>query len=269
VTGRAEGRAARDPRGIRLEAVSLAYRARGHADVVALRELSFHVEDNEFLSIVGPSGCGKSTLLRLVAGLLRPTGGRVELDGAAVAGPRRDVGIVFQIPLLLPWRTALENVLLPVEFLRLDVGQFRARARELLVLAGLQGFEDHYPRALSGGMQQRVGICRALIADPRVLVMDEPFGALDALTREELSLELLRIWEERKKTVVFVTHSIPEAVLLSNRVLVMTPRPGKVAGIVEVPLPRPRAAAMEFRPEFRAASEAIRALIDQGRRSAR
>ena len=267
MTGSAEGRAARDPGGIRLDGVSLAYRGRRHADVVALRELSFDVQDKEFLSIVGPSGCGKSTLLRLIAGLLGPTSGRVEFEGVAVTGPRRDVGIVFQIPLLLDWRTSLENVLLPIEFLRLDVAQYRERARDLLALAGLKGFEDHYPRALSGGMQQRVGICRALIADPRVLVMDEPFGALDALTREELSFELLRIWEERKKTVVFVTHSIPEAVLLSNRVVVMTPRPGRVAGIVDVPLPRPRATAMEFSSEFRAASETIRELIEQGRRS--
>lgn len=223
--------------------------------------MSFAVEEKEFLSIVGPSGCGKSTLLRLIAGLLATTSGRIEFDGAEVTGPRRDVGIVFQSPLLLEWRTAFQNVLLPIEFLRLNVDDFRQRAHELLDLAGLKGFEHHHPRSLSGGMQQRVGICRALIADPRVLVMDEPFGALDALTREELSFELLRIWEERKKTVVFVTHSIDEAVLLSNRVVVMTPRPGKVAGIVEVRLPRPRTPEMEFSPEFRAASEAIRRLI--------
>jgi NitT/TauT family transport system ATP-binding protein len=185
-----------------------------------------------------------------------------------VNGPRRDVGIVFQSPLLLEWRTALHNVLLPLEFLRLNVEDYRARALDLLERAGLKGFEDHYPRSLSGGMQQRVGICRALVADPRVLVMDEPFGALDALTREELSFELLRIWEERKKTVVFVTHSIYEAVLLSNRVVVMTPRPGKVAGIVDVRLPRPRESDMEFSPEFKEASERIRELI-YGRRRRR
>jgi NitT/TauT family transport system ATP-binding protein len=172
---------------------------------------------------------------------------------------------VFQSPLLLEWRTAFHNVLLPVEFLRLDAGQYRARALALLELAGLKGFEDHYPRSLSGGMQQRVAICRALIADPRVLVMDEPFGALDALTREELSFELLRLWGERKKTVVFVTHSIYEAVLLSSRVVVMTARPGKVAGIVDVPLSRPRTPDMEFTPEFKEASETIREII-YGRR---
>jgi NitT/TauT family transport system ATP-binding protein len=230
--------------------------------------MSFDVKEKEFLSIVGPSGCGKSTLLRLIAGLFMPTCGCVQVDGRPVTGPRRDVGIVFQSPLLLEWRTAFHNVLLPVEFLRLNVEHYRARALELLDLAGLKGFEEHYPRSLSGGMQQRVGICRALIADPRVLVMDEPFGALDALTREELSFELLRLWGERKKTVVFVTHSIYEAVLLSSRVVVMTPRPGKVAGIVDVPLPRPRTSDMEFSPEFKEACESIREII-YGRRRRR
>jgi NitT/TauT family transport system ATP-binding protein len=231
--------------------------------------MAFAVGDNEFLSIVGPSGCGKSTLLRLIAGLVEPTSGLVAFDGAPVTGPRRDVGMVFQSPLLLEWRTVLQNVLLPIEFLRLPVRDFRQRAYDLIELAGLKGFEDHYPRSLSGGMQQRVGICRALVADPRVLVMDEPFAALDALTREELSFELLKIWEERKKTVVFVTHSIHEAVLLSNRVVVMTPRPGRVAGIIDIPLPRPRTAAMEFSAEFKAASETIRELIYAGRGSRR
>jgi NitT/TauT family transport system ATP-binding protein len=248
-------------RTIRLDDVSLVYRSRRRGDLVALDRVSFGVTDNEFVTIVGPSGCGKSTLLRLIAGLLPPTAGRVEVDGQPVTRPRHDVGIVFQSAVLLEWRTALENVLLPVEFLKLDRRQYLPRARELLALVGLAGFEDHYPRALSGGMQQRVGICRALIADPRVLLMDEPFGALDAMTREELSLELLRIWEERKKTVLFVTHAIPEAVLLANRVVVMTARPGRVAAVVPVNLPRPRTLDMEFSREFREASDAIRALI--------
>jgi NitT/TauT family transport system ATP-binding protein len=246
---------------IRLAGVSLTYHSRRHGDVLALRDVSLDVRDNEFLTIVGRSGCGKSTLLKLIAGLLPLSSGTITLDGSPVTGPRRDVGIVFQSAVLLDWRTSLANVLLPIEFQKLDRRAHEPRARELLELVGLKGFEDRYPRSLSGGMQQRVGICRALIADPRVLLMDEPFGALDALTREELSLELLRIWEERKKTVLFVTHSIPEAVLLADRVVVMTARPGQVAGIIEVDLPRPRTLAMEFSPAFEAASDAIRDLI--------
>jgi NitT/TauT family transport system ATP-binding protein len=237
------------------------YRSRGQGDVLALDALSLDIREEEFIAIVGQSGCGKSTLLRLISGLLAPTRGSIALDGRAVRGPRSDVGIVFQSPVLLPWRTALENVLLPIEFLKRDRRQFEPQARELLALVGLKGFEQGYPRSLSGGMQQRVSISRALVADPRVLLMDEPFGALDAMTREELSFELLRIWDERKKTILFVTHSIPEAVLLANRVVVMTPRPGRVARIVPVQLPRPRTLEMEFSPEFRSATEEIRELI--------
>ena len=214
--------------GLRLDSVSLIYKSRGQKELTALQSMSLDVRDEEFITIVGQSGCGKSTLLRLVSGLLAPTTGTIELAGRPVTGPRSDVGIVFQSPVLLPWRTALENVLLPIEFLKKDLAQYETRARELLTLVGLKGFENGYPRALSGGMQQRVSISRALVSDPRILLMDEPFGALDAMTREELSFELLRIWEERKKTVLFVTHSIPEAVLLANRVVVMTPRPARV-----------------------------------------
>jgi len=252
---------------LRLDSVSLIYKSRGQKELTALQSMSLDVRDEEFITIVGQSGCGKSTLLRLVSGLLAPTTGTIELAGRPVTGPRSDVGIVFQSPVLLPWRTSLENVLLPIEFLKKDSAQYETRARELLALVGLKGFESAYPRALSGGMQQRVSISRALVSDPRILLMDEPFGALDAMTREELSFELLRIWEERKKTVLFVTHSIPEAVLLANRVVVMTPRPARVAKIIEVNLPRPRTLAMEFSSEFRQATDEIRELIYQKRQA--
>ena len=250
---------------IRLAGVSLTYHSRRHGDVLALSDVSLDVRDNEFLTIVGRSGCGKSTLLKLIAGLLPLSSGAITLDGSPVSGPRRDVGIVFQSAVLLDWRTSLANVLLPIEFQQLDRRAHEPRARELLELVGLKGYEDRYPRSLSGGMQQRVGICRALIADPRVLLMDEPFGALDALTREELTIEVMRIWHERPKTILFVTHSIPEAVLLADRVVVMSARPGRVAEIVAVKLPRPRDFAMEARPEFQDSTHRIRELIFGGR----
>jgi NitT/TauT family transport system ATP-binding protein len=227
------------------------------------------VAENEFVTIVGPSGCGKSTLLKLVAGVLSPTGGRIAFRGRPLAGPTREVGMVFQSPVLMPWRTVLENVLFPIEMLRLPVARYRDEARRLIELAGLGGFERAYPRELSGGMQQRVSICRALVYDPPLLLMDEPFGALDAMTREEMGMALLSIWHERRKTVVFVTHSIPEAVLLADRVVVMTPRPGRVVAVTRVDLPRPRTLDMEFSPEFSAHAAAIRARIAPGRGRAR
>jgi NitT/TauT family transport system ATP-binding protein len=251
-----------------LNSVSLVYSSRGRSELTALESLSLNIRDKEFIAIVGQSGCGKSTLLRIVAGLLTPTTGTIELDGRGVVGPRSDVGIVFQSPVLLPWRSVLENVLLPIEFLKEDPKKYEARARELLKLVGLQGFENARPRELSGGMQQRVSISRALVSDPRILLMDEPFGALDAMTREELSFELLRIWDERKKTVLFVTHSIPEAVLLADRVVVMTPRPARVAKIIDVKLSRPRTLAMQFSDHFREATDEIRELIYQRKQSA-
>jgi NitT/TauT family transport system ATP-binding protein len=236
--------------------------------VEALEDVSLVVARNEFVSIVGPSGCGKSTLLRLVAGLLRPTGGQVRIDGATVQEPRQDTGIVFQSPTLLPWASVTDNVLFPLRMMRqLGPGSV-ARAHQLLALVGLAGFEHRYPRELSGGMQQRTAICRALIHDPDILLMDEPFGALDALTREEMSLELLRIWTTQPKTIVFVTHSIPEAVLLSDRVVVMSPRPGRIAEIVDVPLPRPRTFEAEGLREFQARAQHIRGLIFGQRRVA-
>jgi NitT/TauT family transport system ATP-binding protein len=192
------------------------------------------------VTLVGRSGCGKSTLLRILAGLIPASSGSVTIAGRRVSGPRRDVSLVFQRSALMPWRNVIENVLLPVEILRLSKREYRPVAADLLALVGLQGFERRRPYELSGGMQQRVALCRALIQDPKVLLMDEPFAALDALTREELSLELQRIWSERQKTIVFVTHSIQEAVLLADRVIAMSPRPGQIVRTIEVDLPRPR-----------------------------
>jgi NitT/TauT family transport system ATP-binding protein len=222
----------------------------GGDEVVALDKFSLDVEEGEFLTVVGRSGCGKTTLLKLTCGLLPPTSGSVQVAGTSVRGPLTNVGIVFQAPVLLPWRKTLDNVLLQIEARKLDVDGYRKSALALLELTGLKGFEDRYPAELSGGMQQRVSISRALIHDPPLLLMDEPFGALDAITRDEMNLELLRIWSESKKTVLFITHSIPEAVFLGDRVIVMTPRPGKVAEILNIDLPRPRATVMRDDAKF-------------------
>jgi NitT/TauT family transport system ATP-binding protein len=222
----------------------------GNDEVIALEEVSFGVEPEEFVTVVGRSGCGKSTLLKITAGLLPATGGAVRVAGIAVKSPLTNIGVVFQSPVLLAWRKALDNVLLQIEARGLDVDVYRKRALELLELTGLRGFENKYPNELSGGMQQRVSISRALIHDPPLLLMDEPFGALDAITRDEMNLELLRIWSESKKTVLFITHSIPEAVFLGDRVVVMTPRPGKVAEIMSINLPRPRTTALRDDQKF-------------------
>ena len=224
----------------------------------ALLEVSLAIERNEFVSIVGPSGCGKSTLLRLIAGLIGASSGRVAIDGVAVDGPRRDIGVVFQAPTLLPWANVLDNVLFPLKVLHRLAPESPDKARELLHLVGLSDFERKMPSELSGGMQQRASICRALITDPDILLMDEPFGALDALTREEMSLELLRIWQEQPKTIFFVTHSVPEAVLLADRVCVMTARPGRIIEIIDVPLARPRSYEQESLQEFQNCAKRIR-----------
>ena len=224
----------------------------------ALLEVSLAIERNEFVSIVGPSGCGKSTLLRLIAGLIGASSGRVAIDGVAVDGPRRDIGVVFQAPTLLPWANVLENVLFPLKILHRLAPESPDKARDLLRLVGLSDFERKMPSELSGGMQQRASICRALITDPDILLMDEPFGALDALTREEMSLELLRIWQEQPKTIFFVTHSVPEAVLLADRVCVMTARPGRIIEIIDVPLTRPRSYEQESLQEFQNCAKRIR-----------
>ncbi|MEE8449549.1 MAG: ABC transporter ATP-binding protein [Thermodesulfobacteriota bacterium] len=218
--------------------------------VKALEEVSFSVPKGAFVSIVGPSGCGKSTLIKILSGVVPRSGGQVLIGGRSVEGPQRDIGIVFQSPVLPPWRSVLNNVLLPIEVLRLDIVRYRARALELLKLVGLKGFEHSYPRELSGGMQQRASICRALIHDPELLMMDEPFGALDALTREQMGLELLSIWEKTEKTVLFITHSIEEAVFLSDEVIVMTPRPGRVIRAVEIELSRPRTLKVKGTGQF-------------------
>jgi NitT/TauT family transport system ATP-binding protein len=208
--------------------------------VLALKDINFGVADGEFMAIVGPSGCGKTTLLKILAGLLAGFDGRAYLKGTPIAKPRRDIGVVFQSPVLFPWRNVLGNVMLPADVQRLDKVQLRRRAMDLIKLVRLDGFENRYPWELSGGMQQRVGIVRALVHDPAMLLMDEPFGALDAMTRESMNVELQRIWMERRKTVLFITHSVGEAVFLADRVLVMTPRPGKIQDELKIDLPRRR-----------------------------
>jgi NitT/TauT family transport system ATP-binding protein len=220
--------------------------------VQALQGVSFEVREREFVALVGPSGCGKSTILKLIAGLLPKTAGELRVAGQPVTGPVDGVGMVFQAPVLLKWRTALDNVLFPIEILRRDRRQYVNTARALLRLVGLEGFERAYPRELSGGMQQRVAIARALVHDPALLLMDEPFGALDALTREQMNLELLRIWSESQKTTILITHSIQEAVFLADRVVVLTPRPGRVAAVIDIALPRPRQPADRLSARFAA-----------------
>jgi NitT/TauT family transport system ATP-binding protein len=232
--------------------------------VVALENIDLKIKRNEFVTLVGPSGCGKSTLLKLIGALARPSRGKLLYDGAPLTAPPRDVGIVFQEAVLLQWRTILGNVLLPTEILGLDRRKSLARAMHLLDMVGLSGFEKRYPRELSGGMLQRASICRALIHNPSVLLMDEPFAALDAMTREELGFELLRIWEADKKTVIFVTHNISEAILLADRVVAMSPRPGRIAKVLEIDLARPRTIDMEFTSSFKAYSDQIRAVIYHG-----
>lgn len=222
----------------------------GTSRLLALDDVSLSVDAGQFVSLVGPSGCGKSTLLNIVAGLTQATSGRVRVQGREVRGPSREIGMMFQSPVLLPWRTNLENVLLPIEVFGLERGRYMERGRELLSVVGLGEFTDRYPWELSGGMQQRVAICRMLLYDPLVLLMDEPFGALDELSREFMNMELLRVWEARRKTVLFVTHSINEAVLLSDVVVVMSARPGRVAELVPVKLARPRTRQTLSAPEF-------------------
>ena len=208
--------------------------------IVALQDIDFAVAEGEFISIVGPSGCGKSTLLKILAGLLPASQGEAVLNGTPIEGPRKDIGMVFQTPVLFPWRSVLGNVLLPADVQRLGREEMTKRAMELLALVGLTGFERRYPWELSGGMQQRVALVRALIHDPALLLMDEPFGALDALTRENMNVELQRIWMQRRTTVLFITHSTAEAVFLADRVIVLTPRPGTIGDQFAVDLPRPR-----------------------------
>ncbi|WP_213738726.1 ATP-binding cassette domain-containing protein [Bradyrhizobium sp. dw_411] len=225
--------------------------------VRALSDIDLDIRAGEFVSIVGPSGCGKSTLMMLVAGLTKASGGEILVDGRRIEKPNSDIGIVFQRDVLLDWRTAIQNVLLQAEIRKLDVTAATERARHLLKMVGLDGFEKSYPHELSGGMRQRVSICRALLHKPPLLVMDEPFGALDALTRDQLQLDLLRIWSETRMTVVFITHSITEAVFLSDRIVVMSPRPGRIERLIDIDMPRPRRLAMRETKQFAAYTQEI------------
>jgi NitT/TauT family transport system ATP-binding protein len=234
---------------VEIRDVRKVYEAAG-SPTQALASVSLRVRRGEFVAILGPSGCGKSTLLMIVGGLVRPTSGRVLIGGAEVDRPQTDVGIVFQDPVLLEWRTSLGNVMIQVEARRLERPRYLSRARELLASVGLAGFEDKRPYELSGGMRQRVSLCRALVHEPSLLLMDEPFGALDALTRDQMNLDLQRMWIENPVTVLLVTHSIPEAVFLADRIIVMSPRPGSVDAVVTVDLPRPRGLEAHERPEF-------------------
>ena len=236
---------------IEFENVSKIFRTGlGTVAVEALRDVSMDVLPGQFVAFVGPSGCGKSTLLKLIGGLAEPSSGRITVDGHDVTAPRRDIGVMFQTPVLFPWRTVLENVLLPSEVFGLDRRIASEKARSILRLVGLEDRERAYPRELSGGMQQRAALSRVLVIDPPIILMDEPFGALDEFTRERMNLELLRIWEERGQTIIFVTHSIGEAVFLADRVVVMGTAPGRVLSVVDVPLPRPRSIDLMKSPEF-------------------
>ena len=242
--------------GIAIRDVTKTYRT-GTGDTLALDSFSLDIAEGEFVAIVGPSGCGKSTLLRLVSGLIGASSGSIDVAGRRVAGPLTDVGIVFQQPILLDWRDVLGNVLFHIDMRGLDVKQYEPKARALLKQVGLADFADKRPYELSGGMRQRAAIARALVHEPPLLIMDEPFGALDALTREQMRLDLERLWMETKKTVIFITHSIDEAVLLADRVVVMSPRPGRIETVLTIDMPRPRGFDGRRHPEFGVKSDAI------------
>lgn len=231
--------------------VSKSFRRRpGLPSFEALRAVDLTITPGQFISFVGPSGCGKSTLLKLIGGLIDATAGRISIGGSDVKAPRRDVGMMFQTPVLFPWRTVLENILLPIEVFGLEKESAIKKGLDILKLVGLDGREQAYPRELSGGMQQRAALSRVLMTDPQIILMDEPFGALDEFTRERMNLELLRIWEERGQTIIFVTHSIVEAVFLSDRIVVMGTGPGRVLSVIDVPLPRPRSIELMKSQDF-------------------
>jgi len=234
----------------------------GNSGLQALEDLSFSVIAEQFVCVLGPSGCGKTTLLRVLAGLLPPTQGEVIFGNHSLKAPRHGVGMVFQKANLMPWRTVLENILLPMEIQHVVHVEAMAKARALIDLVGLVGFESSLPRDLSGGMAQRVAIARALIHEPDVLLLDEPFGSLDALTRERMGSELTRIWQARRKTVIMVTHSISEALFLADRVLVLSPRPGKLRLDLPVDLPRPRVEDIRYTPVFSELARLVRAAIE-------
>lgn len=233
---------------------------------IALKDANLEIASGEFISLIGPSGCGKTTLLRLLADLIQPTSGSIRISGKTPEEARkaRAYGYVFQAATLMEWRSVLQNVMLPLEVMNFPVAERKARAEKMLALVGLEKFAKNYPWQLSGGMQQRVSIARALAFDPQLLFMDEPFGALDEITRENLNLELLRLWRETGKTVIFVTHSIPEAVFLSTRIVVMTPRPGKIETVIPVDLPQPRNFETRETPEFFRIATEVREALRKG-----
>jgi NitT/TauT family transport system ATP-binding protein len=234
---------------VTISGVSKTFRTR-KGEVHALSDIDLTIRRGEFISILGPSGCGKSTLLMLLSGLVPSSRGMIKVDEKSIAGPNSDIGIVFQQDVLLEWRSALENILIQAEIRKADMGAARERAKQLLKMVSLQDFENAYPNELSGGMRQRVSICRALLHKPPLLLMDEPFGALDAMTRDQLQLDLLRLCRDNDMTVFFITHSIQEAIFLSDRVVVMSPRPGRVERIIDIDLPRPRRLAMREEAKF-------------------
>jgi NitT/TauT family transport system ATP-binding protein len=249
---------------IQVQGLVKTYRSQREGTVRALEEIDFTVADGEFICIVGPSGCGKSTLLKILAGIVPHSVGTVLVRGKAPRDADNRLGLVFQAPVLLPWRTVLQNTLLPAQVLGLDRAASQARAHELLRMVGLEQFAGSYPSELSGGMQQRCSITRALLHDPSILLMDEPFGALDAMTRDTMNLELQRIWRESGKTIFLITHSIPEAVFLADRVLVMSPRPGRIIEEIRIDLPRPRDLDTMSEPVFAEAVRHIRRLFGIG-----
>jgi NitT/TauT family transport system ATP-binding protein len=235
---------------------------KSYGEIEAIRDASFVLSVGEFVSVLGPSGCGKSTLLMMIAGLISPSAGKITIGGSSVRGPRREIGIVFQSPVLLRWRSIIDNVLFPIGMLKLPRGKFLPRALELLEIAKIAEFARKLPRELSGGMRQRAAICRALIHEPSLLLMDEPFSALDAMTRDEMGLELLRIWQANQKSVIFVTHSIREAAFLSDRVLVMGRPPASLIAEILIDTPRPRRLEMMEQPDFNAYVRELRKAIE-------
>jgi len=247
---------------VKIRGLDKVYNSRRGA-VKALAGIDLDIRPGEFLSIVGPSGCGKSTLLKCVAGLADISAGSIEVEGRYVEGTPPNLGMVFQRDVLLDWRTVIDNILLPVEFRRMKGKEWYDRGSSLLALFGLKGYEKRYPWELSGGQRQRVSICRALLTDPQLLLMDEPFGALDALTRDELNVELQRIWLETKKTVLFITHSISESVFLGDRVIVMSHHPGRIEETITIDLPRPRRLSVRETPAFGAYAAEIRSTFER------
>jgi NitT/TauT family transport system ATP-binding protein len=247
---------------IQVAGISHDYVSRGKR-VQALEDVDLEIESGEFVVLLGPSGCGKSTLLLIIGGLLGPTIGSVSIGDTRITGPYTNLGIVFQDPTLLEWRTALRNILIQAESRGMDKRAARSRALELLAATKLEGFDNAYPSELSGGMKQRVAICRALVHDPPLLLMDEPFAALDAITREQMAIDLQSLWLEDRKTVVFVTHSISEAVLLADRIVVLSRRPGKIVDVIPVEIPRPRRLSSQDEPEFSGHVRRIRDLLER------